>query len=336
LKAAIRGIEYYLPDGILTNEEIAAEHPDWTIEKIESKTGIRMRHIASPGQCSSDLGVEAANKLFASGACAPHDVDYILFCTQSPDYFLPSTACIVQDRLGVPTSAGALDFNLGCSGFVSGLGIAKGLIETGQSANVLLITSETYSKFIHPADRSVRSIFGDAAAACLVSKSTDKATVEAIGPFVYGTDGSGAENLMVARGGMRSPGCVPSTEQGGNPSDANLYMNGAEIFNFTLKVVPLMVDDLLEKSSIGLDDVDLFIFHQANGFMLEHLRKKLKLQEERFFTYFAETGNTVSSTIPIALKEAIRAGKVHNGDRIMLVGFGVGYSWTGAMIRWTE
>src|SRR5205814_5406449 len=139
-----------------------AEFPDWPVKKIEAKTGIHERHIAGAEQTSADLGFLAARKLFDSGACKPEGIDYLLFCTQSPDYFLPSTACLLQDRLGIPTTAGALDFNLGCSGYIYGLGLAQGLISSGQASNVLLITAETYSKFIHPRDKSVRTIFGDA------------------------------------------------------------------------------------------------------------------------------------------------------------------------------
>ena len=165
MKAAIRAIEYYLPETVLGSDDLTREFPDWSVAKIESKTGIRERHIASGSECSSDLGIAAAKKLFDSGAVSPSEIDFLLFCTQSPDYFLPTTACMMQAALGIPKTAGALDFNLGCSGFVYGLGLAKGLIETGQAKSILLITAETYSKFIHPRDRSVRTIFGDAAAA---------------------------------------------------------------------------------------------------------------------------------------------------------------------------
>jgi 3-oxoacyl-[acyl-carrier-protein] synthase III len=153
--AYIKALEYYLPEGELTNEQFVAEYPDWTIDKIEAKTGIRTRRIAAEGECSSDLAFAAAQKIFASGACAAKDIDYLLLCTQTPDYFLPTTACLVQDRLGIPKSAGAIDFNLGCSGYIYGLGLAKGLIETGQVKKVLLLTAETYSKVINKGDKSV-------------------------------------------------------------------------------------------------------------------------------------------------------------------------------------
>lgn len=338
MRAAIRAVEYHLPAFALTNEQLAAEFPDWTVEKIEGKTGIVERRIAVATETSSDLGVEAARKLFESGACAAADVDFLLFCTQSPDYFLPTTACLVQDRLGIPVTAGALDFNLGCSGFVYGLGLAKGLIETGQARNVILITAETYSKFINAGDRSVRTLFGDGAAATLV-QSVDGGGEPLIGPFVYGTDGAGGDNLIVPRGGLRQPPTdypAPAVEdEAGNiRSPDNLYMNGSEIFIFTLRTVPKSVSQLLAAAGREKDEVDLYVFHQANKFMLDHLRQKLAIPEDKFFISLERYGNTVSSTIPIALRDAVDAGKLHPGMLVMVVGFGVGYSWGGALIRW--
>ena len=230
-QASISAIEYYLPDAVVSTSDLAAQFPEWSVEKIDRKTGIERRHIAAADQCSSDLAFEAASKLFASGKYSPESVDFILLCTQSPDYFLPTTACILQNRLGIPTTAGALDFNLGCSGFVYGLGLAQGLVSSGQASNVLLLTAETYTKFVHERDRSVRTIFGDAAAATLIT------AVEAdrpyMGPFLYGTDGRGAENLIVKTGGMRCPrteaSSIAATDESGNiRSEDNLYMNGGE------------------------------------------------------------------------------------------------------------
>jgi len=337
VKAIVRAIEYALPEKVLTNEDLAREFPEWTVEKITEKTGIDRRHVTRDGECASDLGVQAAERLFASGACAPEQIDYLLYCTQSPDHFLPTTACVLQDRLKVPKTAGALDFNLGCSGYVYGLGLAKGLIETGQAQSVLLITAETYSKFIHPGDKSVRTLFGDAAAATLVQAA--ERGDEAIGPFVYGTDGSGAKNLIVPAGGMRNPrtaetGAVQEDEHGNLRSEDHLYMNGPEIFTFTLLSVPKAVKALLEKSGLDMDQVDLFVFHQANRFMLDRLRKKIKIPEEKFLLAFENFGNTVSSTIPIALKEAETTGQLKPGMKVMLVGFGVGYSWGANLIEW--
>jgi 3-oxoacyl-[acyl-carrier-protein] synthase-3 len=337
MRAAIKAIEYALPGKTVTNADLVAEFPDWTVDKIEEKTGIRQRPIASADECASDLGVVAAERLFSSGVCSPEQIDYLLFCTQSPDYFLPTTACVMQERLGLPRTVGALDFNLGCSGYVYGLGLAKGLIETGQARNVLLITGETYSKHIHPGDKSVRTLFGDAGTATLIQGI--EASEERVGPFVYGTDGGGAKNLIVPQGGMRSPmGRTPAevvTDAHGNQrSTEHLYMNGSEIFTFTLLTVPKSVKALLDKAGIEPDQVDLYVFHQANKFMLDALRKKVKIPEDKFFLAYEKFGNTVSCTIPIALKEAVDCGVLRPGMTVVLVGFGVGYSWGANLVRW--
>jgi 3-oxoacyl-[acyl-carrier-protein] synthase III len=335
--AVIGGIEHYLPENVLSTADLSREFPEWSVEKIDKKTGIQVRHIAGPEECSSDLAVAAAQKLFASGVCRPEEVDYVLLCTQSPDYFLPTTACLVQDRLGIPTTAGALDFNLGCSGYIYGLGLAEGLIATGQAETVLLLTAETYSKFLHPRDRSVRTIFGDAAAATLL-RAVDSSQPR-IGPFLYGTDGSGGPNLIVPTGGSRRQRTAESAraaedESGNVRAPDNLFMDGAEIFNFTLGAVPKAVESLLAKAGKTMDEIDLFVFHQANQYMLEHLRKRIELPQEKFVISMAQCGNTVSSTIPIALETAAGEGKLRAGMTVMLVGFGVGYSWGATLVRW--
>ncbi|MDP2815097.1 MAG: ketoacyl-ACP synthase III [Rectinemataceae bacterium] len=335
MKAEIRGIAYYLPELELSNEQLAADFPDWSIEKIREKTGISNRHIVGPNECASDLGVAACRKLFASGVCRPGEIDFLLFCTQSPDHFLPTTACLMQERLGLPTAAGALDFNLGCSGFIYGLGLAKGLVETGQARNVLLVTADTYSKHIHPGDRSVRTLFGDAAAATLISAGNGKG----IGPFVYGTDGSGGANLIVPSGGMRQPrtpetAIVQADDQGNTRSSDNIFMDGPEIFTFTLKAVPPLVAATLEKAGTTMEGIDFFVFHQANMYMLESLRRKIHIPKEKFLNSFDECGNTVSSTIPIVLQDKVEEGVIRPGKRLLLVGFGVGYSWGATVVEW--
>jgi 3-oxoacyl-[acyl-carrier-protein] synthase-3 len=317
--AEIRAISYHLPERISTSAELAAEYPDWSVAKIEEKTGIKERHTAAPGECASDLAYAAAMKLFASGACAPGDIDFILLCTQSPDYFLPTTASLLQHSLGIPQTTGALDFNLGCSGYIYGLGLAQGLIDSRQATLVLLLTADTYSKYVDPSDRSTRTIFGDGASATLVTAGSG------IGPIVYGTDGGGADNLIVRGGGHRDPEAKPV-----------IRMNGPEVFTFTQRVVPSVVEQLAARARIGLDAVDLFVMHQANRFMLNHLRRVLKIPEERFFVHLETCGNTVSSSIPIALTHAAESRAVRPGSTVMLVGFGVGYSWGATLIRWPE
>ena len=335
-EAAITAVEYALPARVLGNEELAAEFAGWTAEKIFAKTGIRERRIVAEGEYASDLAVAAANRLFASGAGVREEIDYVLYCTQSPDHYLPTTACVLQDRLQLKTSCGALDFNLGCSGFIYGLGLAAGLVRSGQARRLLLLNADTYSRFLHPLDKSVRTIFGDAATATLISAVESETA--SIGPFVYGTDGRGAGNLIVPAGGMRKPNSpdapLISDDSGNARTENNLFMNGAEIFNFTLRTVPETVNRLFAKAELKMEDIDLFIFHQANQFMLDHLRKKLKVPEDRYWVAMSDVGNTVSCTIPIALKRAIDAGKVKSGMRLMLVGFGVGYSWGATLVRW--
>ncbi len=335
-RAAVAAIAYHLPAAELTNEQLASEFSDWTAEKIYEKTGVRSRRIAAEGETASDLGVAAAEKLFAAGACKPADVDFLLFCTQSPDYYLPTTACTMQSRLGMRTDSGAIDFNQGCSGWVYGLSLAKSLVEAGTAEKVLLITAETYSKYINRRDRSVRTIFGDAAAATLIAAV--EADRDLIGPFIFGTDGRGACNLIVPAGGARRPASAEppaeSSDVSGNwRSEANLFMNGPEIFNFTLQSVPKAVLQLLAKAGRVVADLDFFIFHQANRFMLERLRTKLNIPQEKFWIDIEQIGNTVSSTIPIAWEQAREQGRLRRGDRMMAVGFGVGYSWSAALVE---
>jgi len=337
VNASIQAIEYHLPSNVVTNQDLAAEFPDWTIDKIQGKTGITERHVAAPDECASDLAEAAARKIFASGICSPGEIDYLLLCTQSPDYFLPTTACLLQHRLGIPNRAGALDFNLGCSGFVYGLGLAQGLIQTGQAARILLLTAETYTRFIHPRDRSVRTLFGDAAAATLLSATPARGKLRS--SYVWGTDGSGAQNLMVPAGGLRRPRSIESArevcDENGNWRSANdLFMNGPEIFNFTLRAIPECVGQLLDRSEKRLEEIDLFVFHQANQFMLDHLRRKLKIPQEKFCVWLESCGNTVSSTIPIALHHALAQQRLKPGQTVMLVGFGVGYSWGATLLEW--
>lgn len=333
--ARVEDIAMYLPDYVLRNDELAALYPEWPANKILEKTGISGRRVAGEQQTAGDLAYQAALNLFAQGQISAQDVDFIILCTQAPDYVLPTTACLLQDRLGISRQAGALDINLGCSGFVYGLSLAKGLIETGAAQCVLLLTADTYSKYIHPMDKSVRTLFGDAAAATAIVASGG--VTEPIGPFVFGTDGSGAKNLIVEAGMCRVPKSsdtsVEITDDSGNVrSRENLYMNGAEVMAFSLKEVPKAADALLLKAEKTKEDIDLFVLHQANKFMLDALRKKLKVAEDKLPIMVNDCGNTVSSTIPIALFKLRNQGRLKTGHQLMLIGFGVGYSWAACLL----
>ena len=317
----ISEIETFFPEKILTNEDLQKEFPEWSPEKIFNKVGVKQRHIAEKHETVLELAVKASEKLLKR--IDKNEIDFILFCTQSPDYHLPTTACILQDRLGLRKGIGALDFNLGCTGFVYGLGVAKGLIAAGIAKNILLITSETYSKYLHEKDKSNKTIFGDGAAATLISKDITKQSFE----FELGTDGSGYEHLIVKNGGGKNP--VSEEDIEGNC----LYMNGRKIFIFTIERIPILVEDLLKKNNITKEEIDYFVFHQSNKHILNHQREILDIPEEKFYIDMETTGNTVSSTIPIALKDALERGKVKRGDKVMLVGFGVGLSWGATIVE---
>jgi len=324
-------IETFFPRKRLTNIDLETLFPDWSAAKIEEKVGIKERFIVEENETALDLAFEASNKALRSFDKSKKD--FVLLCTQSPDYLLPTSACILQDKLGLRTNIGALDFNLGCSGFIYGLALAKSLIKTGLAANVLMVTSETYSKHIHPNDRSNRSIFGDAAAATIVSSDD----VENILEFDLGTDGQGMNNLILMNGGMRNrlEGTVNEwvDDSGNARSNNHLFMNGPEIFNFTIEKVPLVVENILKKNNTTLNEIDYVIFHQANKYILNYLRMKLQIPKDKFYINMISTGNTVSSTIPIALKDCRDQEIINEGDKVLIVGFGVGYSWGGTILK---
>ena len=307
MKVFIKDIAYYLPQTVLTNEQIAELFPEWTTDKIASKVGISERHIAAPDETVTDMSVRAAEALFSKGLDRSQ-IDFVLLCTQSPDYMLPSSACIVQHRLGLSTQCGAFDFNLGCSGYEYGLVVAKGLIQSGAAHNVLLITAEMYTKYLSQDDKGNRTIFSDGASATWVGKEG----FAEISECSLGTDGSGAEYLIK------------------RPKEP-LYMDGGAIFDFSSDVVPQMVEDVLGKSGMTMEDVDLWVFHQANKYMINYIRKMLEIDRERFYIYMEHVGNTVSSTIPIALCAAREEGKLCGN--VMLAGFGVGLSWCAVMLK---
>ena len=317
----ISEIETYFPEKKVTNEDLQKEFPEWSPEKIFNKVGVKQRYTASAEETVLELAVKASEKLLKK--IDKNEIDFILFCTQSPDYHLPTTACILQDRLGLRKNIGALDFNLGCSGFVYGLSIAKGLIATGAAQNILLVTAETYTKYLRKSDKSNRTIFGDGAAATLIQKDETKENFQ----FILGTDGSGYDNLIVRNGGGRNR--INKEDEAGNC----LYMNGQNIFIFTVEKIPVLVKEILEKNNLTENDVDYYIFHQANAHILRKQREILEIPEEKFYINLEKYGNTVSSTIPIALKDALETGKVKRGQKIMLIGFGVGLSWGATIVE---
>lgn len=321
----IKEIEYYFPENRVFND---------SENRTTKKIGISSKYIAAENETALDLAIKAAEKIFENGVNRKEEIDFLLFCTQSPDYILPTSACIIQEKLGLPTSCGALDFNLGCSGFIYGLSLAKGLITSNQATNVLLLTADTYSKYIDETDLSTALLFGDGAAATLITKSDD----DCIGEFVFGTDGSGANNLIIYSGAAREPFASNGDTKfedgrGQIRNKTDLYMNGPEVFNFAMREVPESIYSLLEKEHKTITDYDYFVFHQANQYMLNALRKRLEIDVNKFSIQMSDCGNTVSATIPIALKREIEEGKIKDGHTILLAGFGVGLSWASCSLK---
>lgn len=324
--AAIGPITTHFPARLETNDDLQRDNPTWNMKAIESKTGIYQRYIADENECSSDLAFAAAEKLFSQYDVDRSSIDYILLCTQSPDYPLPTTACLLQDRLGLRTDIGALDFNLGCSGFVYGLSLADGLIRTGSVNRVLLLTAETYSKFIHKTDRSLRTIFGDAAAATLVEASDEQSMTG----FEFGTDGSGGDTLLVRSGGHRGPETALEPRNRKRwPSE--LYMDGPSLLSFTVGAVPPVVDSIVRKANLTRDDLDLYLMHQATEKLLSQLQIALKIDPEKMPINLRDVGNTVSATLPILIDQLREQKKLDKTLTNLMMGFGVGWSWAGCV-----
>jgi 3-oxoacyl-[acyl-carrier-protein] synthase-3 len=315
----IEAIEYYLPEKVITNAFLSREcgiDPEF----LESKVGIAQRHVAAQDESPSDMAVAAAEKLIASHKVDRAGIGLLMVCTQNPDYRLPTTACIVQHRLRLGTGCIAFDINLGCSGFTYGLCIAGNFIKTGAVEKALIVMVDQYSKTIDYSDKNTASLFGDAASAILLSTAEHSYGVI---DQILGTDGSGAENLI-----LRNSGVV--REEG---RDGFLYMNGRKIIEFSMSAVPACVKELLKKNRIAVKDVKHFIFHQANEYMLRKIQKQLSIPDEKMIIDVKDYGNTVSSTIPIALKNLQVRSPLQKGDLLVFVGFGVGYSWGSVLYR---
>lgn len=344
--AQITGIAAYLPEGRLDNAELVKAFPKWTEEKLRRKLGIATRPVADKDQTALDLGEAACRRLFDAGIAKPDEIDFLVLCTQSPDYLLPTSACILHERLGLRSSCGAFDMNLGCSGYVYGLGICKGMIESGLARKILFVTAETYTKYVNERDSVSRPIFSDGAAVTLLEVSEAESDdvfsgVAALGPFEFGTDGSGADMLVVRAGGARLPRdantAIERVDMRGNYRSLNqLYMNGTGVFAFSVDVVPPLVKRFTELAARRGAEIDAFLLHQANKFMLDRLLDLCDVDPAKYFNDISERGNTVSSTIPIAAIDACKTGLVKPGALALLVGFGVGLSWGAALARFPE
>lgn len=336
-KAKLIGVASYLPEKIVSNFDLEVDYPQWDMTRLIDKIGIESRHIASEEDSASSMAVGAGIRLFDKLGLDPSEIDYLIFVSQSPDYLIPPTSSFVHQALGLEPHCAAIDILQGCSGFVTALGVAKGLIESNQSQNVLILTSDTYSKFVRSEDRTVRPIFGDGATATLVSSNFEKQGAY-IGALTQGVDGSGAEQL-IARGSGLIKSANHSGSQG-NEKDSNsmvegkLFMDGRGIFNFTLRIAEPVIDKVLSQAGLTKENIRYFIFHQANAFVLNNMREKLSLSEEQVPILMRDFGNTVSGTIPMVLEKLGTSRLVNQGDKLVLFGFGVGLAWAGTTLEY--
>ncbi len=338
MKSYIRAITSYLPDKVVTNDDLDKMHPDWNIHDLAKVTGVKQRHVASKNDLASDYALIVANQLFEESGISPKEIDFVLLNTYSPDYISPNTACFLQDELGVPTHAGAIDFNVGCTGFVYGLSIANGLVASGTCKNILFITSDVTTKYLHPGDKSTWTLFGDGAAACIVSAQTND-NLGQIKSFVLGTNGRGYENIIIKNGGARYPlrdlNTPDFTDNYGNTVNDNcIKMNGSGVFLFSIKTAPKMVNELLHKENLLPEHINRVVFHQASKYILQNIAKKTGFRDDQYRLDLETIGNTVASSVPIALHHDIQDGKIKPGDLLLLASFGVGFSWAGAIIKW--
>jgi len=316
----IVAISEYLPAGRLTSEQ-AAESTGLAADVRRDKLGIESVHIAQRAESTSDLAAGAVSRLLRH--IDAKSIDFLLLVTQNPDYTLPTTACVVQAKCDLPKNLLAFDINQGCSGYVIALAQGHALISSGIARRGLIVTAEIYNRVINPRDKDTYGLFGDGATATLVEAGTGGTSSE---NFFFGTDGTGAEHLIV-----EGSGTAPPSKTG---NEHFLFMNGRAIFEFVLRTLPAELASFLARRNLEIASIDYWFFHQANRFMNGRLTKTLGIPDDKVFFDIGDIGNTVSSTIPIAMRRARAAGLV-KGGRIMLLGFGVGLSWAGCVYELT-
>ena len=318
-------ISSHLPSRILKNSDLESAYPEWNVQQAASRVGVQARHISANDETALDLALVATRKLLDRHKGLAADIDGILFCTQTPDYLLPSNAFLLQNELGLRKEIIALDFNLACSGYVYGLAIGLGLLRSGMARNLLLVTADTYSKLLRDDDRSTRMLFGDGAAVSWISSDPNpigvKPLISSFDRFALSSDGAGWKDFIIHAGGARHP-----VTESPKFSD-RIEMDGLKVLNFVSDRVLIQLRNLLEADGIEANKLAQCFFHQASGLALYSLRKGLKLKEDQVFSNLAWTGNTVSASIPILMNDFFTKRSLARGCRVLLSGFGVGYSW---------
>jgi 3-oxoacyl-[acyl-carrier-protein] synthase-3 len=324
-RAEIIGWGMYAPERVVTNDDLAALM-DTTDDWIRTRTGIERRHIAAEHQATAAMAIEAARAALAVADADPRDIDLVIVGTMTPDTWMPSTACAVQNALGA-LHAGAVDLNAGCSGFVYALTMAHQAILSGEHELVLVVGADTMSRIVNQEDRATAVLFGDGAGAVLLRAGEGSAGVLAT---LLGSDGSGADLLAVPAGGSALPASAETVAQGLH----YLSMDGRQVFRFAARIVPRAIEQVLERAGLTLDEVDWIIPHQANLRIIEAAAKRLQVEESRFCVNVNEYGNTSAASVPIALCEAVERGQIQPGQQLVLVGFGAGLTWAAAALRW--
>lgn len=318
-------IEYHLPSKVVTNDEFKTNFPDWRVEQTEKRTGVTERRIALDSETAYDLALIAGKKLFSKHPTLLSKIDAIIFCTQSPDYVMPSNAFLMQKDLGLSSKVLAFDFNLACSGYVYGLLIASGLIKTGIARNILMVTADTYSKFLNQDDRSTRMLFGDGASASWIGDADNEVEplINSFDDFCCESDGVGWDKFIIKTGGSRNPiSKIDTMDQG-----EKIFMDGLNVLNLVNDRVVKQIYTMLDTHHLKTGDISQFFLHQASGLAIESLRRRLSINETSSFSNLSKIGNTVSSSLPILIKDYFSGHELTPNSKIVLCGFGVGYSW---------
>lgn len=331
----IQAIEMYLPETIVTNADLASQHPEWDMPRVEERAGVLERHIAGQDETAFDLALKAARllELQHPGVCQQSNV--LLFCTQSEDYIMPSNSYLMHAALGMREDVMCFDINQACSGFVYGLGILQGLVGSDGMQSGILINADTYSKYIHPDDRSTRVLFGDGATATYVAAHGKGLKLRDV---VYGSNGSQYSKFMIPAGGARQPKNDAALEdfvdRSGNVRNAcTIQMDGLGILAFVNSKVPEQIRCLLTRNSLTIDDVDHVVLHQASKVAVDSICYALGVPESKRVLTIGKVGNTVSASIPMALKELMGSVQLTPGMKILISGFGVGLSWATALLE---
>jgi 3-oxoacyl-[acyl-carrier-protein] synthase-3 len=320
----IVGTGSYVPDNVVTNADLLRENgfdPDW----IAQRSGILERRRASAQQATSDLCVEAATRAMAAAGVGPKDVDLLIVGTFTPDHFCPSTACLVQDRLGL--AAPAFDLSAACSGFMYALSTAAQYVATGNATTALALGADTNTRFMNPADQRTYPLFGDGAGAAVITRGTPK---QGLLCYQLGADGGGGPLLVIPAGGTREP----ATHAGVEAGRQYVQMDGRSVFKWAVRALTDTIQLVLEQTQLGVNDVSLYLLHQANQRIIDAAVDALGIPRERVFSNIQRYGNTSGASVPIALDEAFRAGRIHPGDTLLLSGFGAGLTWGTAVFRW--